>query len=191
MIHLVVRVCSGVSDCVTPGTGAHQAPLSMEFFRQEYWNELLFPPGDLPDLGIELKSSVSSALAGGFFSIEPPGKLCLVVVHHNDSKHFSRTLKFFITCSLTLNSLFFFIKSFCMRCGWWSHYTRDQVTCEGNVDGDWISDLCPSIQCFLYLFLLHMSPLLGIRYHFWDSIVVKYFGRNCAKLWYITYLALC
>ena len=28
----------------TPWTVAHQAPLSMEFFRQEYWNGLPFPP---------------------------------------------------------------------------------------------------------------------------------------------------
>ena len=33
---------------------ARQAPLSMEFSRQEYWSELPFPsPGDLPDPGIE------------------------------------------------------------------------------------------------------------------------------------------
>ena len=32
----------------SPWTKAHQAPLSMEFFRQEYWNGLPFPPpGDL------------------------------------------------------------------------------------------------------------------------------------------------
>ena len=48
---------------VTPWTVAHQAPLSMEFSRQEHWSELPFPlPGDLPDPGIE---SVSPALAGG------------------------------------------------------------------------------------------------------------------------------
>ena len=35
-------------------TVAHQAPLSMEFSRQEYWSGLPFPfPGDLPDPGIE------------------------------------------------------------------------------------------------------------------------------------------
>ena len=34
----------------TPWTVAHQAPLSMGFPRQEYWNGLPFPsPGDLPD----------------------------------------------------------------------------------------------------------------------------------------------
>ena len=32
----------------------HQAPLSMEFFRQAYWSGLSFPsPGDLPNLGID------------------------------------------------------------------------------------------------------------------------------------------
>ena len=35
-------------------TVAHQAPLFMGFFRQEYWSRLPFPtPGDLPDQGIE------------------------------------------------------------------------------------------------------------------------------------------
>ena len=37
-----------------PWTVAHQALLSKEFSRQEYWNGLPFPtPGDLPDPGIE------------------------------------------------------------------------------------------------------------------------------------------
>ena len=36
-------------DCI-----ACQAPLSMEFFRQEHWSGLPFPsPGHLPDPGIE------------------------------------------------------------------------------------------------------------------------------------------
>ena len=35
-------------------TVAHQAPLSTEFPRQEYWSGLSFPPpGDLPDSGTE------------------------------------------------------------------------------------------------------------------------------------------
>ena len=38
---------------VTLWTVAHQAPLSMEFPRQEYWSGLSFPPPeDLPDPGI-------------------------------------------------------------------------------------------------------------------------------------------
>ena len=60
---------------MTLWTVAHQTPLSMEFSRQEYWSELLFPsPGDLPDLGMELESLVSPALAGRFFTTAPPGK---------------------------------------------------------------------------------------------------------------------
>ena len=39
---------------VTPWTVAHQAPLSKEFSRQEYWSGQPFPsPGDLPHPVIE------------------------------------------------------------------------------------------------------------------------------------------
>ena len=66
---------SRVLLCVTPWTAAHQAPLSMGFSRQEYWSGVPFPPaGDLPNPGIEPASPVSPALAGGFFTTEPPGK---------------------------------------------------------------------------------------------------------------------
>ena len=47
----------------------------MEFSRQEYWSWLPFPPpGDRPDPGNEPMSPASPALAGGFFTTEPPGK---------------------------------------------------------------------------------------------------------------------
>ena len=56
-----------------PWTVAHQVPLYMGFPRQEYWSGLPFPsPGDLSNPGIEL---ASPALAGRFFTTEPPGKL--------------------------------------------------------------------------------------------------------------------
>ena len=46
------------------------APLSVGFSRQEYWIELPFPPPwDLPHPEIE---PASSALAGKFFTTEPP-----------------------------------------------------------------------------------------------------------------------
>ena len=53
---------------MTPWTVALQAPLSMEFSRQEYWNGLPCPPlGDLPSPGMELVFT-SPALAGRFFT---------------------------------------------------------------------------------------------------------------------------
>ena len=69
----MVCVLSHVWLFVTPWTVAHQALLSMKFSRQEYWNRLPFPtPGDLSNPGIKPMSSVFSALAGGFFTTEPP-----------------------------------------------------------------------------------------------------------------------
>ena len=63
-----VSVLSHVRLFATPWTVARQAPLSMEFSRQEYWSGLLFPPpGDLRNSGTEPESPVSPALAGGFF----------------------------------------------------------------------------------------------------------------------------
>ena len=60
----------------TPWTVAHQAPLSMEFPRQEHWSRLPSPyAADLPDPGIEPASPVSPALVGGVFTTEPTGKL--------------------------------------------------------------------------------------------------------------------
>ena len=54
---------SVVSDpFVTPRTVAHQAPLSVEFSRQEYWSGLRFPsPGDLLNPGIEPRSPALQA----------------------------------------------------------------------------------------------------------------------------------
>ena len=60
------------SSFVILWAGTHQAPLSMGFPRQEYWNELPFPsPGDLPDPGIEPRSL---ALQADALTSEPPGK---------------------------------------------------------------------------------------------------------------------
>ena len=64
---------SWVQLFATLWTVAHQAPLSMEFSREEYWSGLPLPsPGDLSDLpGIELEAP---AFSEGFFSTEPPEK---------------------------------------------------------------------------------------------------------------------
>ena len=67
---MVVLSLSCVLFFLTLLTVAQQAPLSSGFPRQECWSGLPFPPPrDLHDPGIE---SVSPALAGGFFTTEPP-----------------------------------------------------------------------------------------------------------------------
>ena len=69
-----VCMLSHVQLFVTLWTVAHKTPLSVGFSRQEYWSGLPFisSPRDLPNPGIKLESS---ALAGRFFTTEPPGKL--------------------------------------------------------------------------------------------------------------------
>ena len=73
-----VCVLSHVWLFVTPWTVAHQAPLSIEFFRWECWNGLPFlSSGDLTNPGIEPKSPVSSALQTDSLPTEPSGKSSL------------------------------------------------------------------------------------------------------------------
>ena len=60
---------------VTPWTIARQAPLSVGFSRQEYWSGLSFPPPG------ELSNPGSLALAGRFFTTEPPGKPILFLTN--------------------------------------------------------------------------------------------------------------
>ena len=46
----------------------------MEFYRQECWSGLSFPPpGDLPNPGIKPVSLMSPTLAGGFFTTSTQG----------------------------------------------------------------------------------------------------------------------
>ena len=67
-----MKSLSHVQLFATPWTAAHQAPLSLEFSRQEYWSGLPFPsPGDLPDPGIEPGSPAPQADS---LPSEPPGE---------------------------------------------------------------------------------------------------------------------
>ena len=65
----VLSQFSHVRLFVTVWTVAHQAPLSMGFSKQEYWNGLpCLPLGNLSDPGIKPVSLVSPASASGFFT---------------------------------------------------------------------------------------------------------------------------
>ena len=85
-----VKLLSRVRLFVIPWTVVYQASLSMGFSRQEYWSGLPFSsPGDLPDPGIEPRSS---ALQADTLPSEPPGKPILIVRYN---KCFLFTLKMF------------------------------------------------------------------------------------------------
>ena len=69
MLTACAQLLSHIRLFVTLWIVVHQAPLSMEFPRQEYWSGLPFTsPGDLPNSGIEPMSLTSPALAGRFFT---------------------------------------------------------------------------------------------------------------------------
>ena len=65
-IYEMVSKCQSLSHArlfATPWTTAHKAPLSVRFFRQEYWSGLPFsPPGSLPSPRTEPTFPVSPAL---------------------------------------------------------------------------------------------------------------------------------
>ena len=57
------------TDCSPPGSSVHG------IFQAKYWSELPFPlPGDLTNPGIQPTCPSVPALAGRFFTTEPPGK---------------------------------------------------------------------------------------------------------------------
>ena len=74
-LHIAFIMCMGmlrcfscVQHCAILWTVTCQDPLSMEFFRQEYWHGLLCPsPGELLNPRIKRASLTSSAWEGFFF----------------------------------------------------------------------------------------------------------------------------
>ena len=83
---LAIRAPSVPFDSLQPYRLALQAPLSMGFSRQEYWSGLSFPPpADRPDPWVEPISPSGPALAGRFFTTEPPGKPYFLPTQCTDS----------------------------------------------------------------------------------------------------------
>ena len=81
----ISQLCPTLCNPRVLGSSVRQVPLYMEFFRQGYWSGLPFPsPGTLSNPGIEPVSPVSSAMAGRFFTTQPPGKARLGYARHCD-----------------------------------------------------------------------------------------------------------
>ena len=74
---LVAQSCLTLCNCMeaSPPVGEHGGLQSVEFSRQEYWSGLPFPsPGDLPNPGIEPRSSALEAFFTNWAISEAPKK---------------------------------------------------------------------------------------------------------------------
>ena len=110
---------SRVQLFATPWTVARQSPLSIEFSKQEYWSgSPCPPPGDLPNLGIELESPVSLELAGEFFATEPLGV---------SLKRFTVTLKEMLWVFVTVQAF--------SSCGAWASHCCGFSCCQAQALG--------------------------------------------------------
>ena len=84
MMKVKVKSLSRVPLFATPWTVAYQSPLSMGFFRQEYWSGLPFPsPGDLSSPGIE---PGFPSIGGSALTSEPMKQLEItaIKIHHKN-----------------------------------------------------------------------------------------------------------
>ena len=68
LLQLCLTLCNPM-DCSPPGSSVHGILQA----RILEWVAII-PPGDLPDLGIEARSLMSSALPAGFLPLVPPGE---------------------------------------------------------------------------------------------------------------------
>ena len=103
----VVHSLSHVGLSVTPWAVAHQAPLSMGFPRQEYWGELSSPsPGDLPNPGMEIASSLSPASQAHSLPAKPWGKTLCAFTCGDCSHEIKRRLLLGRKVMTNLNSIF-------------------------------------------------------------------------------------
>ena len=82
-IHVCAQMLSHVRLFATPWNVAHQAPLSMEFSMQEYWNGLPFlTSGDFPSPGIKTASLASLALTIRFFSTSATWEVLCIYIYY-------------------------------------------------------------------------------------------------------------
>ena len=169
-----------MSDSATPWTVANQAPLSMEFFRQEYWIGLPFPsPGDLPDPGIKPRSP---ALHADALLSEPPGKPLprlqlvkyvrlhtLLRIHQCSSSHWQ--WKWSVTCSLVSDSL----RSQGLK--------PARLLCPWNFPGKNTGVGCHFLLQRILPTLRSNLRLLSLQHWQADSLPLHYLGRLSIKDW--------
>ena len=164
----------------TPWTVAHQAPLSMEFSRQEYWSGLSCPPpGALPDPGIKHISLPSPEFAGGFFPTWASWEA-------RSWSHNTLTFSLFYKCyEATEKKNYFYLK------------IKQQ-----SINGLYLKERgfffffrCWVFACYFFLNMANISLLFNLpgelfycdleNYNFMQSTLPStwYHGKSCSKVW--------
>ena len=119
-----------------PWTVAHQAPLPMEFSRQEYWNGVAFPPPmDLPNSGIKPMSLASPTLAGGFFTTSASWEISYTYMQTQKCIYSSSIWvpHSFLQIELTLEFIPFKKKFIYLGFPWW--LSGKESACQGRRHG--------------------------------------------------------
>ena len=133
LMKVKVKLLSVSDSLHTPWTAAHQAPLSMEFFRQEYWNGEPCPsPGDLPDPGIKARSSAWQADSSPLTHQASPSRMCLNPSSPADVSPPPRkgavwtleTIVSSVNCDVTSNHWIIFTEDGLLESAWWDPASR-------------------------------------------------------------------
>ena len=107
---------------MTPSGVACQAPLSMDFSRQEYWSGLPCPPpGGLPNPGIKPRSS---ALQSDSLPSEPPVHICICIFNVCTIYIHVCTIIYYNEILLSHKKEWSF--AFFQKCGWISQIKNDK-----------------------------------------------------------------
>ena len=116
MYHLAMCVLSRFSCVqlfVTLWTIAHQAPLSMELSRQDYWSVLPCPsPEDLPNSGTEPTSLTSPEVADGFFTTNTTWEALHLLIHYIINSMF--VWKHFLIFNYLMKGYWYIVLFFCI-----------------------------------------------------------------------------
>ena len=135
-----------------------QAPLSMGFSRQEYWNGLPCPPpGDLPNPGME---PWSPTLQEGSSPSEPPGKPIMVAAQIWTSDNVAQNYTYTCICTHTFTSV-----------------------CQ--TDGIRISSVhCANVKSLAFYILWYLSKMLSLEETGWKvcGTSMYIFATSCESV---------
>ena len=132
---LVVQSCLTLCD---PMDCSHQAPLSIEFSRQEYWSGLPFPSSrDLADPGIEPRSP---ELQADSLPSEPP---CICIIYNVNI--YAKECSNYHTIALLLDASKVMLKILQARLLQYVNHEHPDVQAgfqKGRGTGDQIANIC-------------------------------------------------